>query len=266
MVAGLMTTMDTYFGEIFGPRWLETLKPALLQPTKKVYVRQGSESLEISESRVDGAYGLDRASIEPVYSLDLAAEQNFLDLCAAPGGKALMALFLTNCQLAVRLNDSSKDRVARLRAVLFDYLPEENVKRLSITCGDGALIGMRQKETFDRVLADVPCSAERHHLQDGDESEWNLKTSKRLAVRQHSLLCSALDSTAPGGRVVYSTCSLSPLENDGVINKLLKSRKDEFEIVSSLRELGEPTEHGRLILPDTCDGFGPIYYSILQKN
>jgi 16S rRNA C967 or C1407 C5-methylase (RsmB/RsmF family) len=261
-----MTTMDSYFTGIFGSRWLESLKPALLLPTKKVYVSAGGPGLEISETARAGAYGLDPASIEPVYALDLSAGQNFMDLCAAPGGKALMALFMTGGQMAVRLNDSSKNRVARLKAVLFDHLPEEAVKRLSITCGDGALIGhQRQREIFDRVLADVPCSAERHHLQDGEEKNWNLKTSKRLAVRQHALLCSALDATVPGGRVVYSTCSLSPLENDGVITKLLKSRKSQFEVIPSARELGEPTEHGRLILPDISNGFGPIYYSVLRK-
>jgi 16S rRNA C967 or C1407 C5-methylase (RsmB/RsmF family) len=260
--------MDEYFEGVFGRRWLATLKPALLSITKKVYVTgavNAEGELETSLEPIANAYSLDRASIEPVYALKLQAEEAFLDLCAAPGGKSLMAMFLTKGRMNARLNDSSKDRVARLKAVLFDYLPEEQVKRLSVTCGDGSRIGQRQTDTFDRVLADVPCSSDRHHLQDGEESDWNLKTSKRLSVRQHALLCSALDATAPGGVVVYSTCSISPLENDGVINKLLKSRKDQFEIQRSPRSLGEDTEHGRLILPDQSDGFGPIYYCILQK-
>ena len=58
-----MMTMDAYFTEVFGPRWLETLKPALLMPSKKVFV---TSAMEISESPVAGAYALDRASLEPV--------------------------------------------------------------------------------------------------------------------------------------------------------------------------------------------------------
>lgn len=258
-------SMDAYFGGVFGSRWSEQLKPALLQPSAKVFVTSSEGRLEISDMPVAGAYALDRASIEPVYALDLGPELDFLDLCAAPGGKSLMALYLSNTRIRARLNDSSKDRVARLKAVLFDHLPEEAVTRIRITCGDGARIGQREAESYDRVLADVPCSAERHHLQDGDEKNWTLKSSKRLSVRQHALLCSAFDATRVGGRIVYSTCSLSPLENDDVINKLLKSRKGGFRVVPSAREWGESTEHGKIILPDVCEGYGPIYYAILEK-
>lgn len=264
-----LLSMDSYFGEVFGSRWTDALKPALLEPSKKVYVSGAKSSngdeLETSDAPVAGAYALDRASLEPVYALDLKADQDFLDLCAAPGGKSLMALHLSHAQIHARFNDSSKDRVARLKAVLYDYLPEETVKRLRITCGDGSRIGQKEPESFDRVLADVPCSTDRHHLQDGNEGDWSLSSSKRLAVRQHALLCSALDATRSGGRIVYSTCSLSPLENDGVITKLMKSRKDQFEMIPSARPLGESTEHGKIILPDTSNGYGPIYYAVIQK-
>lgn len=261
--------MDEYFSEIYGSRWQESLKPALLKPTSKVFVNGqiGEDGeLVLATEPIARAYALDRASIEAVYALDLALGQQFLDVCAAPGGKSLMALYLSRGEIHARLNDSSKDRVARLRAVLYDHLPEETVKRVRVTCGDGSRIGQREPETYDRVLADVPCSAERHHLHDGNEAQWTLKSSKRLAIRQHAILCSALDATRSGGRVVYSTCSLSPLENDGVIQKLLKSRKDQFALQKSTRQMGEPTEHGQIILPDKNHGHGPIYYAILEKN
>jgi 16S rRNA C967 or C1407 C5-methylase (RsmB/RsmF family) len=68
----------------------------------------------------------------------------------------------------------------------------------------------------------------------------------------------------PGGRVVYSTCSISPLENDGVIDKLLKSRTGLFAVVPVREEQGEATRHGWILLPDVC-GCGPIYFAVLQK-
>ena len=129
--------MDSYFSEIYGPRWTETLKSSLLKPSAKVYVSgvvSSSGELETSQTPSDGAYVLDRASLEPVYALGISSDQDFLDLCAAPGGKSLMALYLSRSKIRVRLNDSSKDRVGRLRAVLFDHLPEETVAQIRITC------------------------------------------------------------------------------------------------------------------------------------
>jgi 16S rRNA C967 or C1407 C5-methylase (RsmB/RsmF family) len=70
---------------------------------------------------------------------------------------------------------------------------------------------------------------------------------------------------ALGGRLVYSTCSISALENDGVIEKLLKSRKGSVRVVPLGEDFGgEPTVYGRAILPDV-GGCGPIYYGALEK-
>lgn len=263
-----MGTVDSFYEKVFGERWHASLKPALEQTPSKVYLANpftNKTDLMISDEPVAGAYALDRASLEPVYAMGLTAGAAFLDLCSAPGGKALMALYMTRGEVVAHLNDSSSARVQRLKAVLYDHLPEEMVGRLTVTCRDGARFGQQFPETFDCVLADVPCSSDRHHLLHPKEEEWNEGKSKRLAIRQHALLCAAIDATKPGGTVVYSTCSLSPHENDGVIQKLHKSRADKFSVELSTREMGEPTTHGRLILPDHHPSFGPIYYSIIKK-
>jgi 5-methylcytosine rRNA methyltransferase NSUN4 len=125
---------------------------------------------------------------------------------------------------------------------------------------------LKHPREFDRVLVDAPCSGERHLLMGGDElKNWTPSRSKQLSVRQHSLLCAALDATKDGGTVVYSTCALSPLENDGVIRKLLKSRKDQFTVVKSSDSAGEATEFGRIYLPDVSGGSGPIYCAVLKR-
>lgn len=258
MVEAAMT-LDEHFHSIFGSRWERELKPALLRPPEKV-------PLENPFPGAQDQYLLDLASLEPVHALELREGHRFLDLCAAPGGKALAAICLTMGRIAARLNDSSSGRVQRLKAVLYDHLPEDLVAGLRVTCSDGARIGQREPAQYDRVLADVPCSAERHHLLGKEDTQWTLASSKRLSVRQHALLCSALDAAQPGGRVVYATCSLSPLENDGVIAKLRKSRAGQFDIAPPVRTMGEPTEFGTLILPDRHPSFGPIYYAILAKR
>jgi len=64
---------------------------------------------------------------------------------------------------------------------------------------------------------------------------------------------------------VYSTCSINPDENDGVIYKLLKKKKDQVKLIpQQTYAVGEKTEYGVAFMPDRC-GFGPLYYSVIEK-
>ncbi|MBR5927061.1 MAG: RsmB/NOP family class I SAM-dependent RNA methyltransferase, partial [Spirochaetia bacterium] len=126
--------------------------------------------------------------------------------------------------------------------------------------------GLYQKDMYDRVLLDAPCSSERHVLSSPYYlAQWTPARTKQLAIRQFAMLAAALDAAKAGGRIVYSTCSISPLENDGVVEKLFKKRKGLFDIVELEPEIGEKTKYGIQILPDTA-GAGPIYYCCLEKR
>jgi 16S rRNA C967 or C1407 C5-methylase (RsmB/RsmF family) len=78
----------------------------------------------------------------------------------------------------------------------------------------------------------------------------------------------ALKSVRVGGLVVYSTCSLSPVENDSVVRKARKKMKKRMIIDVLRREfaIGEATELGWIVLPDSKGSWGPLYFSILQKS
>lgn len=246
---------NRYFGEVFGSRW-----PAL----------RTSLEAPVSRERLVNPFGLDdyeldAASARVARALEVSAGDRVADICSSPGGKALVSIFAVQGQAQWHCNDLSVARVARLRAVLHDCLPPAVLANIRVSSGDGARFGLMHAGQFDRVLADVPCSGERHLLKSARElSRWSEMGSKRLAVRQHAILCAALDSVREGGRVVYSTCSLSPHENDGVIAKLSRSRSGRFVIVSGPDE-GEPTAFGRLLLPDRTGGAGPMFYAILTK-
>lgn len=245
---------EQHFSALYGARW-PALRAALLDEPRKSVLHNpfGREN-----------YSLDAASVLPAKALNMTEGLRSADFCASPGGKLLAAIFLVEGRGEWMCSDLSPARVKRLKAVLHDCLPPEVMARVRVMQGDASRWGMRFPGEFDRVLLDAPCSGERHLLESSKElARWSLNGSKRLAVRQHALLCSALDSLRPGGRLVYSTCSVSPLENDGVIEKLMKSRAGKFSLVKIEEEMGEATEHGWIVLPDKF-ACGPIYFSVLE--
>lgn len=245
---------EAHFARIFGARWKALRAALLVEPRKAVL----SNPFGLQD------YALDEGSLAAAEALDVKPGESVADLCASPGGKSLVTLFAARGQGQWLCNDLSPARVKRLKAVLHDCLPPEVLSRVHVTASDASRFGLKHKDKFDKVLVDAPCSGERHMLASPQEiARWSEKGSKRLAVRQHALLCAGLDSAKPGGRIVYSTCTISPHENDAVVAKLLKSRAGRFEVLPAMGR-GEATEYGRILLPD-AEGCGPIYYAVLQK-
>lgn len=242
------------------------IQPEACSFLKNCFWKPENFKLEKNMDNLYPFYVMDPASVVVALALEAKKGEQVLDLCAAPGGKTLVIAEGMQDGVLVS-NEYSDSRRERLNRVLHEYIPKE--KRMFIhTKGlDGNQYGLRQPNTFDRVLADVPCSGERHLLENPKEFlEWSVKRTKNLAVRQYSLLSSAWLTVKPQGRIVYSTCSISPEENDQVIAKLLKKRKpqilrppwlDQFDFL-------EKTEYGYQILPDRS-GFGPMYFSVIEK-
>jgi 16S rRNA C967 or C1407 C5-methylase (RsmB/RsmF family) len=80
------------------------------------------------------------------------------------------------------------------------------------------------------------------------------------------MAASALLAVKPGGLVVYSTCALSPLENDAVMERLFKKKADMLELLPARAPWGESTERGWQIWPDQAEGRGPIYFARFRKR
>ncbi|MBR4598631.1 MAG: RsmB/NOP family class I SAM-dependent RNA methyltransferase, partial [Treponema sp.] len=107
-------------------------------------------------------------------------------------------------------------------------------------------------------------------------SEWSPSRIKTLAMAQWALLSSAWRMLRPNGYLLYSTCALSPDENDKVVAKLLK-KFDDAKVLEPKISLNyknftesdlpeyEKTEYGAHVLPDKAAGAGPLYFSLLQK-
>jgi 16S rRNA C967 or C1407 C5-methylase (RsmB/RsmF family) len=93
---------------------------------------------------------------------------------------------------------------------------------------------------------------------------WAPGRTKAIAITQFAMLASALDIIKVGGTIVYSTCALSKLENDGIIEKLYQKRAGRFELIHKSFSFGEPTEFGWQVLPDTI-GWGPFYLAVVKR-
>jgi 16S rRNA C967 or C1407 C5-methylase (RsmB/RsmF family) len=246
-----------YFSQLYGDRW-----PVLLEALKgegNAVRLQFGESLE--------PYFLDEASVFAAKSLAVEPGMDVLDMCAAPGGKSLVIASMLQGEGSLQSNDRSPDRRLRLTHVLENSLPASWLGIVKVTGYDGVKFGLHKKESYDRILLDAPCSSDRHVLNSPAHLEvWSAKRVKRLSVEQGSLLASAVDALRPGGVLVYGTCALSPLENDKVVEKILKKRPAMRVVpIEEIPQGADRTEFGVHVLPDTSEGRGPIYCAKLTK-
>ncbi len=234
--------------------WIDSDNSSPIQPQ-----RQKSELLDI--------YIMDPASVFAARQLNVQAGDRVLDMCAAPGGKSLVLIESLQDSGEIYLNDLSPERRDRLKKVIQNYVPREVRDRVWLTGKDGVQFGLKEANQFDRILLDAPCSGERHILENQQSmNEWSVRRSENLAIRQYSLLSSAFLAAKNGGYILYSTCSISPIENDGVLQKLLKKKSSQVQILP-IEVIGgaEKSEFGIQFLPDRC-GFGPIYMSLVQVH
>ena len=251
---------DSYYSELYGERW-SSLRAALLgEPCQCGY----SEKLLKTYYLIGNV--LDRPSQLPLENAETIA-----DFCAAPGGKSLViASTMPECATLVS-NERSRDRKARLLKVLDEHLPEEIRSRVSVSGFDASCWCNHEREAYDRILLDAPCSSERHVLADPKYlAQWSPARIRNLAVAQWALLSSAFLVLKKGGFLVYSTCALAQAENDGVIKKLLKKYPEASVVAlpeadSSGLCNGEKTEYGIHVLPDKQGGAGPLYFSLVHK-
>ena len=164
-------------------------------------------------------YLQDPSTLLAVHQLDPQPGEKILDLCAAPGGKSTFIAQLMQNQGHLLAQDNDPVRLDRLR---------ENCLRLGVTCLDASLWpeapAAGAVPLFDRILVDAPCS-NTGVLRRRVEARWRFQAAElhRLAKAQVELLAAAALLLRPGGLLVYSTCSLEPEENAGVLANFLSA-------------------------------------------
>lgn len=246
---------EAFYQDIWQERW-PSLKESLL-------VEKNYDGLYAycDEEREASPYYLDRVSRWVAEHLQVREGERVLDMCAAPGGKGMVLLNALKGTGFYWGND--KERYARLSRVMRPIYPSDTFK---LTSYDGKVMGIKSSEVFDAILVDAPCSSEWHWLKDASLLQhWRVTRPKRLAIDQYALLASALMMLPPGGRVLYVTCAINPLENQGVIKKALKRWNGKITVDSAIPSFAEDAGIGFYCLPDKGYG-GPLYACLIHRN
>ncbi len=246
---------DLHYQGVYGERWA-TLRASLLEERKPIGF---SEHLEAT-------YYLDEASILGARLLGVQQGDRVLDMCAAPGGKSLVLASALQGSGHLVANDRSATRRGRLKIVLKNHLNDAWLESIQVTGHDATKWGLYEQETYDRILLDAPCSSERHVLNDAKALKmWRPSRPKALAVQQFAMLAAALEAVKIGGLILYSTCSIEPSENEGVIEKLYTKRSGRFALENISVPEAERRSYGSIILPDRSNGKGPLYVCLIRR-
>jgi 16S rRNA (cytosine967-C5)-methyltransferase len=170
----------------------------------------------------------DEASQAVAHLLAVEEGNSVLDLCAAPGGKTILLARAAGSRGHVIAADLHAHRV-RAMAERFETASVRNIEVVTL---DGTQ-PLPFEQRFDRILVDAPCSG-TGTLSRHPEIRWQLRGEDLtdLRARQVRLLKNALANLAPHGRLIYSTCSLEPEENELVVDEALGGAQSEFRVVS----------------------------------
>jgi 16S rRNA (cytosine967-C5)-methyltransferase len=207
----------------------------VLQPGKllsKTHVVTGGDITRTRAFREKRLVMQDEAS--QLVALLLAQGESILDCCAAPGGKTRILAERSPAAVVVAM-ELHPHRAALMRRLV----PTPNVH---IIAGDARTIPFAS--TFDRILADVPCTG-TGTLARNPEIKWRLRPEDidRMQAYQREIVTAAMRQVARGGQLVYSSCSLEPEENQAVIEKALQASscfhlRDMRDPLSKLRKEG----------------------------
>mgnify|MGYP000184994892 CR=1 FL=1 len=226
------------------------------------WIEREDEALRLGSAaeHLSGLFYIQEASsMLPVSALFAGREtpRRVLDVAAAPGSKTTQIAALMGNQGGIVANEYSASRVKVLHA----NISRCGVKNTALTHFDGRVFGAALPESFDAILLDAPCSGEGVVRKDPDAmSNWSPESVTSIAQTQWELIDSAFHALAPGGVMVYSTCTLNAQENQQVVLQLLETYGDAV----SVEPLGDLFPQAQLAL--TPEGFLHVFPQIYDSE
>ena len=171
-----------------------------------------------------GLYYLQEPSaMTPANRLSPEPGDYVLDLCAAPGGKATELGAKLNGEGLLLANDISNSRAK----ALLKNLELMGIPNIYVTSETSEKLAKILPEFFDKILVDAPCSGEGMFRKEPRMmADWEQQGPEYYSKLQREIILDAADMLRPGGKLLYSTCTFSELENEGTIQYLLEQRPD----------------------------------------
>ncbi|XP_038653122.1 RNA cytosine C(5)-methyltransferase NSUN2 [Scyliorhinus canicula] len=204
----------------------------------------------VSETESGNISRQEAVSMIPPLLLDIKAHHKILDMCAAPGSKTAQLIEMLHSDMNVAFpegfviaNDVDNKRCyllvhqsKRLHSPCIMVVNHDasNIPRLHMVDTDG----QRNILFYDRILCDVPCSGDATLRKNIDVwKKWTTSNSLHLHGLQQRIAIRGVEQLAVGGRMVYSTCSLNPIENEAVIATILDKSEGALELIDVSSEL-----------------------------
>ncbi|MEQ1848994.1 MAG: NOL1/NOP2/sun family putative RNA methylase [Candidatus Peribacteraceae bacterium] len=173
-------------------------------------------------------YMQEASSMLPVVLLDPQPGETILDMSSAPGSKTTQIASRMRGKGVIIANDVQEKRIWGLLSNLL----RSGTTNVVVTKKVGQWFGGHMTEMFDRVLCDAPCTAEGTTRKDSDALRYTSDDNiGKMSKLQRELLESAVHACKVGGRIVYSTCTLTPEENEQVIASVLNTYSDQLSIL-----------------------------------
>ena len=227
------------------------------------YFVEGDARPGLSPLHEAGLFYLQEPSaLSAVTALDPQPGERVLDLCAAPGGKSTQIAALLRGQGLLVCNEPVPSRAQ----ILSRNIERMGVCNAVVTCAMPDELSARFPAFFDRILVDAPCSGEgmfRRQIEARDE--WNRGAPQGCADRQMTILREAAKMLAPGGRLVYSTCTFNDVENEGVLARFLQEHPAFSPVPFALPGLPDARQGYLHLYPHEVRGEGH-FVSLLQKS
>lgn len=226
------------------------------------YIPSDVTSLGNSPLHHCGAFYIQEPSATSAVEM-LGVEKNdfVLDLCAAPGGKST--------QIGAKLQGTGllwSNEIVKSRAnILLSNIERMGISNAVVSNCHPDILCNELHGRFDKVLVDAPCSGEGMFRKNSDaQNEWSVEHVKSCVQRQLMILNSAKNALKEGGVMVYSTCTFSQEENEGVITQFLSENPD-FELEDAGIDFGRKTlEYACRIFP--MDGGEGHFAARLRKK
>jgi 16S rRNA (cytosine967-C5)-methyltransferase len=207
-------------------------------------------------------YLQDEASQLVALLLDVQPRERVLDLCAAPGSKTTQIADLSHDSAVIVASDLHEHRLR----TLISAAQLQHVKSIQAVALNGLQALPFAESSFDRVLVDAPCSG-TGTLRRNPEIRWRISPAdiEDLAGRQAQLLSNAAIGVKPGGRLIYSTCSVEPEENEEVVKSFLENNRT-FNPVSITLAGGRQAAEGALRTWPHREGTDGFFISVLERK